>query len=80
MKKDQNLATKTFIAKIVQENPFQIAPTTLDNNHPIIQIIEDDHHTKEIHRISHKKGIVDHIVEIVNIKIINQDPIQINRD
>ena len=63
---------------MVQENPFQINATTLDNNHPIIQIIEEYHHTKEIHRISHKTGIVDHIVEIVNIKITIQDQFQIN--
>ena len=62
MKKDQNLPKKTFIALIVQENPFQMTPTTLDNNHPIIQIKEDDHHTEEI---LHK---IDHIVGIVNIK------------
>ena len=43
MKKDQNLPKKTFIAIIVQENPFQITPTTLDNNHPEKQILEDDH-------------------------------------
>ena len=70
--------TKTFIVIIVQENYFQITATTLDNNHPIIQTIEDDHHTKEIRTISHKTGIVDHIVEIVNIKITIQDQIQIN--
>ena len=52
----------------------------LDNNHPIKQNIEDDHPSKEIHRISHKIGIVDHIVEIVNIKITIQDQFQINTD
>ena len=67
--------TKTFIAIIVQESPFQITPTTLDNNHPIIQIIVDDHHTKEFQKISHKTDIVDQIVEIINIKIIIQDQI-----
>ena len=34
---------------------------TLDNNHLIIQIIEEDHPIKEIHKISHKTGIVDQI-------------------
>ena len=38
-----------------------------------MQIIEDDHHTKEIHEIFHKTGIVDHIVEITI-----QDQIQTN--
>ena len=80
MKKDQNLPNKTFIVIIVQENHFQITPIFLDNNHLIIRIIEDDRHTKEIHRISHKIGIVDHMVEIVNIKITIQDQIQINTD
>ena len=51
-RKIKNYPTKTFIAITVQENPFQLTPTTLDNNHPIIQIIEDDHHTKEIYRNS----------------------------
>ena len=80
MKKDQNLPNKTFIAIVVQVSPFQITPTTLDNNHPIIQFIEDDHHTKEFHKISHKTYIVDQIVEKINIKIIIQDQIQINTD
>ena len=31
-------------------------------------MIEADHHAKEIHKISHQTGIVDQIVEIVNIK------------
>ena len=78
MKKDQNLPTKTFIVIIVQENHFQTTPITLDNNHPVIQIIEDDQHTKEIHEISLKTDIVDHIVEIVNIEITIQDQIQTN--
>ena len=70
--------TKTIIVIIVQENHFQITQTTLDSNHPIIQIIEDDHHIKENHQFSHKTGIVNHIVEIVNIEINIQDQIQVN--
>ena len=57
---------------------MQITQITPDNNHPIIQIIEDDHHTKKIHENSRKTGIVDHIVEIVNIEITIQDQTQIN--
>ena len=57
---------------------MQTNPITLDNNHPLMRIIEEDHHTKEIHKISHKTDRVDHIVEIVNIKIIFQDQIQTN--
>ena len=63
---------------IIQENHFQITLITLDSTHPRIQIIENDHHTKEIHEISLKTGIVDHIVKIVNIEIIIQDQIQTN--
>ena len=46
-KKIKIYPTKTFIAIIVQEHPFQTSPTTLDNNHPIIQSIEDDHQPKK---------------------------------
>ena len=70
--------TKTFIAKKVQENHFQTTPITLDNNTPIIQIIEDDHHTKKIHETFHKTDIVDHLVEIVNIEMTIHDQIQNN--
>ena len=70
--------TKTIIVIIVQENHFQSTQTTLDSNHPIIQIMEDDHHTKENHKISHKLCIVDHIVEIVNIEITIQDQNETN--
>ena len=41
-------------------------------------MIQDDHHTKENHKISHKTDIVDHIVEIVIIKITIQDQFQRN--
>ena len=74
-KKIKIYPTKTFILIIVQARDFQITQITLDSNHPIIQIIEDDHHTKEIHEISHKTDIVDHIVEVVNIEITIQDQI-----
>ena len=57
---------------------MQITQITPDNNHPIIQIMEDNHHTKEIHEISRQTGIVDHIVEIVSIEITIQDQIQTN--
>ena len=77
-KKSKFTQKKTFIVKIAQENHFQITPITLDNNHLIIRIIEEDHHTKEIHEVFHKTDIVDHIVEIVNIKITIEDQIQTN--
>ena len=57
---------------------MQITPISLDNNHPIIRIIEKDHLSKEIHEISHSADRVDHIVEIVSIKITIQDQIQTN--
>ena len=69
---------KTFIVIVVRENQFQITLNTLDNNHPIIRMIEEDHHTKEIHKNSRKTDLVDHIVEIVNIEITTQDQIQTN--
>ena len=64
--------TKTFIVVIVQENHFQMIQITLDNNHLIIQIIEDDYQIKEIH----KTDIVDQTVEIVNIEITIHDQTQ----
>ena len=60
----------------VQENHFQITPITLDNNHPIMRITEDDHHTKETHEISHKTDVVDHTLEIVNIEITIRNQFQ----
>ena len=45
---------KTFIVIVVRENHFQITRITLDNDHPTIRIIEEDHHIKEIHESSHK--------------------------
>ena len=54
MNKDQNLPNKTFIVKIVQENYLEITPITLS----IIPIIEDDHHTNDIHKVSHKTDLV----------------------
>ena len=72
MKKDQHLPNKIVI--VVQENHFQITLNILDNNLPIIRIIEDDQHTKGIHKISHKTDIV----EIVNTEITIQDQIQPN--
>ena len=70
--------TKTFIVTIVQGNHLQITQITLNNNHFIIRIIEDDHQTKEINEISHKTDIVDQTVVIVSIEIISEDHIQID--
>ena len=44
----------------------------MDNNHPIIRIIEEDHHSRNFRKITI------HIVEIVNIKITIQDQIETN--
>ena len=67
---------KTFIVIIVQKNHSQITQITLDNNHLIIRIIEDDHQTKEAHETSHKTDVVDQTVEIISIEINIQDQIQ----
>ena len=76
MKKDQNLPKKTFTVIILPDNYFQLPPTILDTNHLIIQTIEDDHLTKEIHAIFHKTDIVDQTVELSNIETTIQDRIQ----
>ena len=41
-------------------------------------MLEDHHHTKKVHRFSQQTSIVDHMVQIVNIKTTIQDKIQIN--
>ena len=68
--------TKIFIVIIVQENHFQITQITLDNNHPIIRLIENDHQTKKIHETSHKIDIIDETVETISIELSIQDQIQ----
>ena len=78
MKKHQNLPNKNIHTDNSSEKPLQITPITLDSNHLIIQIIEHNHHSKEIQKISHKTDIVDPIVEIVNIKITIQNQVQTN--
>ena len=72
-KKDQTLPNKNLHSNNSSGKPL---PNTLDDNHPIIRVIEEDHHTEEIREISHKTVLVDHIVEIVNIEITTQDQIQ----
>ena len=73
MKKDQNLPNKNIHSNNSSRKPLpNNTPITLDNNHPTIQMIEDNHHTKQIRKISHKTDIVNHIVEIVSIKITIQ--------
>ena len=64
------------MVKIIQENHFHLTQITLQNNHLIIRIIEDDPQTKEIHEISYKTDIVDQTVEIISIEITIQNQIQ----
>ena len=72
MKKIKIYPTKIFIVLIVQENHFQITQITLNDNHLLIRIIEDDHQTKDIHKISHKTDIVDQTVQIISNEITIQ--------
>ena len=71
MKKDQHLPNKNIHSNNSSGKHSR-------NNHPIIRIIEDDHHTKGIHKVSHKTDIVDQIVGKVNTEIIIQDQIHLN--
>ena len=66
--------TKTIeIIIIIQENYFQITQIILDNNHLIIQFIEDDNQTKKTDEFSHKTDMVDQTVEKISIEITIQD-------
>ena len=77
MKKNKNLPNKNVHSKTSSGKPL---PNNFNysrnNNHPIIRTIEDNHHTKEIHEISNKTELLDHIVEKVSIKITIQDQIK----
>ena len=75
MKKDQYLRNKTYILTTVQENHSRKTPTTQGINHHLTQVIEEDHHNEEIHKILHKIIIIDQIVEIT---IRDQIPMQHN--
>ena len=76
MKRDQNLPNKNIHSNNISEKRFQITQITLDNNHFIIRIIEDDHQNKEIHEDSHKTDIIGQTVKIISIEITIQDQIQ----
>ena len=78
MTKDPSLPNKTIHRNNSSGKKFQITPITLDNNHPIIRIIEKDHHTKKIHETSDKTDIVDHMVDLFNNEITIQDQFQTN--
>ena len=78
MKKDQKLPNKNIHTINSSRKPLPNNSNYSRNNHPIIPNIEEDHHTKKIHKISHKTDIVDQIVKIVNIEITIQDKIQSN--
>ena len=54
-----------YVVIIALENHFQAIKTILEINHRITLVIEVDHPNKEIHKISHKIGIVDQIVETI---------------
>ena len=58
---------------------MQIAQIIQKIDHLIFLITEIDHHIKEIHEIFHKLDLVDHTVEILNIKRFIHDQIQRER-
>ena len=66
---------KIYIVTTVQENHFRTTRITQGLNHHITQVIEEDHQNEEIHKILHKKIIIDQIVEII---IRDQIPMQHN--
>ena len=76
MKKDQKLPNRNIHSNNSSGKPLPNIQITLENNHLIIQIIEDDHQRKKFHEISHKTDIVDQTVEIVNIERTIHDQIQ----
>ena len=67
MKKIKKCQAKTYIVTTALVNRFRIIQITQETNHPIILIIEVDHQNKEIHKISHKIDIVDHVAKIISI-------------
>ena len=75
-KKIKIYPTRIFIVITSHKNHLQAIQTTLDNNHLVIKIIEDNHQIKKNPEISHKTDIIDQTVEIVSIEITIQDQIQ----
>ena len=57
-------------------NHSQIIQITQETNHPITLVIEVDHQNNEIHEISHKIDIVDHITKITCIETTIHDQTQ----
>ena len=57
-------------------NHFQIIQISQETNHLITLVIEVDHKSKEIHKISHKINTVDQIVKIISIETTIHDQIQ----
>ena len=80
MKKYQNIPNKSIRSNNSSGKPLPNNSNYSRQQSPYITNYRGQSPYQEIHRISHKIGIVDHIVEIVNIKITIQDQIQINTD
>ena len=78
MKKDQNLPNKN-----IHSNNRSGKTHPNNSNYSIQQSPYNKSYRgrspyQKTHKISHKTDIVDHIVELVNLKITNQDQIQTN--
>ena len=80
MKNDQNLPNKNFHSN---NSSGKLLPNNSNFSRQQSRYITNYRGRspyQKNYKISHKTGIVDHIVEIVNIKITIQDQIQINRN
>ena len=77
MKKDQNLSIKKSEAILVQGNDLHLAKVISDHNRHIQTIFADDLHVGKIHKTFHKVVIADRTARLTNIRIITQDPNQI---
>ena len=76
MRKDQNLPNRNIHSNNSSGKPFPNNSNYSRKQSPYnTNYIESDHHTKEIHRVSHKTGIVDHIVDqIWTIPLLLESP------
>ena len=79
MKKIKTYQIKISTKTLALENHFQIDQIIQEINHLIFLVTEIDHQSKEVHEILHKTVIVDHTVELLNIKRFIHDQIQIER-
>ena len=80
MKKDQNLPNKRIHSMHSSGKPLPHNSNYSRQQSPYITNYRGQSPNQRFYKISHKIGIVDHIVEIVKIKITNQDQIKINTD